>query len=141
MNGALAFSRPSKEWIGVSAVESSASSLTAVMGLALRVFSTRHIVGLSTSSARLRLSKIANKIFLQLWTNLSQMPPKCGAPGGANFQIIIFCAKSLSILASSHSFMNNFSLFAAPTKIEMCSVVTDDGTWVATSCDEFCHCS
>ena len=36
--GAVAFSRPSKNWLGVSAVRFSGSSLTAVSGLAVRIW-------------------------------------------------------------------------------------------------------
>ena len=35
---------------------------------------------------------------------------------GLKFQTTFFCAKSLSILALSHAFMNAFSSLAAPTK-------------------------
>ena len=54
--------------------------------------------------------------FLQHCTSLYRIPPKFGAPGGLNFQTIFFWAKSLSILALSHSFKNAFSSLAAPTK-------------------------
>ena len=116
MNGALVFSRPSKNWFGVIAVKSSESSLTYVRCLAMRVCSTRDIVVLKTSSVRHRFSKNAIMTFLQLWTCLSLIPPKCGAPGGLNFQTIFFWSRSLSILALSNSFMNDFNLLAPPTK-------------------------
>ena len=108
MNGALAFSRPSNKWFGVSAVKSSGPSLIAVRGLALRVCYTRRIVVLSTSLVKLRLSKIAIIVFSQFWTSLYKIPPNCGPPGGLNLQTIFFWAKSLSILALSHSFMIAF---------------------------------
>ena len=120
MNGAIAFSRSGKKRFGVSAVKTSGSSFTAVRGLALSVCPTRHIVLLSTSSIRLRMSKIAIMTFLQLWTSLSQIPPKWGAPGGLNFQTIFFSAKSLSILALSLSFMKAFSSLAAPANLFCC---------------------
>ena len=104
MNDALAFSRPSKKWFGVSAVKSSGRSPTAVRGLALRVCSTRHFVELSTLSVSLRLSKIAIMTFLQLWTSLSQITPKCGAPGGLNFQTTFsLLSHSLSLLCPTRS--------------------------------------
>ena len=57
---------PSKIWFVVRAVRSSGSSLTAVRAFALSICSTRHIVVLSTSSLRLRLSKIKINTFLQI---------------------------------------------------------------------------
>ena len=60
MNGAFAFSPPSKKWFGMSAVN---SSFTAVRGLALSVCSKRNIVVLSSSSVRLPLSRIAIMTF------------------------------------------------------------------------------
>ena len=110
MNGALALSRPSKKRLGMSAVKSSGSSLTAVRDLALRVCSTRHIEVLSTSSLKLRSSKIKIMTLLQLWNRILQIPSKWGAPGGLNFQTNFFSAKSLSISALSHPFTNAFRL-------------------------------
>ena len=80
----------------------------------MRVCSTRQIVVLSTSSVRLQLSKIASMTFLQLWTSLSHIPSKCGAPGWLHFRTIFFCAKPLSILALSHSSPNAFSCWPTP---------------------------
>ena len=97
-------------------VKSSASSVTDVRVLAVRVWSTRHIILLSTSSARLWLSTTAIMTFLQLWTSLSQISTMWGVPGGLNFQTIFFCAESLLILALSHPFMSAFSSLAASTK-------------------------
>ena len=62
-NGAFAFSGPCKNWLGLSAVKYTASSLTAVRGPTLRVCPTRQIVVLSTFSMRLCSSKIAIMIF------------------------------------------------------------------------------
>ena len=76
-----------------------------------------------TSSVRLRLSNIAIIFSLQFWTNLSQIPSKCGAPGGLNFHTIFFCANSVSILASSHSSRNALNSFTAPTKIVWLSLM------------------
>ena len=99
------------------------SSFTTVKGIALSVCKTKHIVVLSTSSIRLRLSKIEIKTLLQVWTSLSQITPKCGAPGWLIFQTIFLWAKSLSNLASSQSFRNVSNSLIAPKKFVLFSLL------------------
>ena len=115
-HGALVFSRPNRKWLGVSAVNSSGSSLTAVRGLALRVCSTRHIVVLSSSSVRLRLSKNCNHDFPAILNQSFPDSTKVWGSSCIEFPNNLFLSKSPSILALSHSFMNAFSSLAAPTK-------------------------
>ena len=59
INAELTFSCPNRNGLCVRAVKSSRSSPIAVRVLALRVCSTRLIVVKSTSSLKLRLSRIA----------------------------------------------------------------------------------
>ena len=139
-NGAFVFFRPSKKWFGVSAISSSGSSLTAVRGLALSVCSTRHVVVLSTPSLRLRLSNNAIMTFLRLWISLSQISPKCGAPGELDFQTFLFCAKSLSILAFSHSFINAFKSLAAPMGFVPLSLMMVFLQWILSLQLEMTRC-
>ena len=121
---ASAFFPPNRKWLAVSSVRSSVPSFNAARWVALKICSTRHIVVLNTSSVTPGLFKIAIMTFLQLCNSLVQIPTKCRAPGGLNFQTIFFWAKSLSIFALSHSFLTAFCSLAAPTKLVPMSLMT-----------------
>ena len=53
--------------------------------------------------------------FMQLRTMLSQFPPKCGDPGGLNFQMICSRPSHSQIASRSHSLKHSLNSQAAPT--------------------------
>ena len=116
IKGSAITGRPNREWFGVNASRSSRLSLTGVNGLAFNVCSTKHIVVVSSDNVSCRFPRIANIAFLQLRTSLSQIPPKCGAPGGLNFLMSWPPARRSHIASRSHSLKHSLNSRAAPTK-------------------------
>ena len=77
-----------KKSLGVNSIKSETSELTGLSGLLFKICSTRHIVVAKASSVTELVPRTAYIAFLQLCTTNSLTPPKCGAAGGLNFQVI-----------------------------------------------------
>ena len=90
MNGIHTLAQPTIKRLGVKAFKSLRSSIDGVIRQAFVVCSTKHIVDVNTSSVTDRLPRMASIAFLQLFTNLSQVPPKCGATRRLHFQTMYF---------------------------------------------------
>ena len=75
MKDTLAFSRPTKNWLGVSAVKSSRSSLTALKRNEYN--KTHRCIHYVIFEAP--VFKIEIMTFVRLWGSLSKISPKCGA--------------------------------------------------------------
>ena len=114
---------PNRKWLGVIASRSSGSSLTRVKGLAFSVCSTKHIVVVNTGNVRRLFPRISNMAFLQLRTSLSQIPRKCRAPAGLNFQMIWSRANRSYIASRSHWLKHSWNSRAAPTKFVTLSLM------------------
>ena len=115
IKGCSTTGRPNRNWLSVHASRFSGSTFKSVKGLAFKVCSAKHSVVASTGNVRQLLLRIANIVFLQLCTSLSWNPPKCGAPGGLNFQMD--CPRAGSNIASrSHSLEHSLNFQAAPSK-------------------------
>ena len=108
---------PKRKWLGVIAFKSHGSALTDVKRRELRAISTRQKVVCSTSSVRRCVPRIVYNTRLKLRTNLSQLPPWCGALGGLNLHFIPLWASSAAMLTTFHFSLLSRSSFCAPIKL------------------------
>ena len=116
MDGILVAWLPSRKRLGVIAPRSDGSALTGVKGREFSAYSTRQKVVFNTSSVRRRVPRIVYSTLLKLRTNLSQMPPWCGALGGLNLHLMPLRARSAAMLSVFHFSTHSRSSFSAPMK-------------------------
>ena len=86
-------------------------------GCELRAYTMGHKVERSTSSVRRRVPRIAYNTPLKLRTNLSQIPPWCGALVGLNLHFMPLWATSASTLTMFHFWTISRSSFTVPIKL------------------------
>ena len=86
--GRLIEGLPKRKWFGVKGSGSFISLETFVNGREFILDSISQVNADSVSSVSVLEPMTLQRESLKTWTNLSELPPKCGARGGLNFQLI-----------------------------------------------------
>ena len=108
-------------------------------GREFKAYSTRQKVVFNTSSVRRRVPRIVYSTLLKLRTNLSHMPPWCGALGGLNLHLMPLCASSVAMLSVIHFSTHSRSSFSAPMKNEVGTIIRPNHSRSTPTGDEPLH--